>query len=333
MTINDGNLIRTFKALVRWCSYVTFGVIWGLSEIYAEDMRRALVNQNVKDRDDALEFIIRHSIPVISLEAPEDMETFKKKLRLWNPQIRDWTNIGEWEAINVYRKTPIYEMSLGYHYYDNTEKLESGGTINTTNSGPTLDLRVTFVHDLEFFSYLNYKFLKKNDFTLEGQTRLYSFPANHSFEYGFKWQSSFSNWGTNLAVGWEQYSFISFNSDRFRIKRIIERNLQVSTSEILWFLPSLDYRFTLFKRGSYLRLGGGYSVFGKKSLDDGTKEEDVKSYRGLFSWKQYIRSRWWVELYFQYAQMDGVTNTVQSQYGLYTGYSFQFFIFATKKLG
>lgn len=257
MTINTGTLLRRFKHLARVAFYVAFGASLGLSSIYADEMRRALVNQNVKDRDDALEFIIRHSIPIISLEAPEDMETFKKKLRVWNPHIRDWTNIGEWEPINVYRKTPIYEIALGYHLYDNIEQLGEEGTIKTTNSGPTLDLRVTFVHDLEFFSYINYKFLQKNSFTLEGQTRLYSFPANHSFEYGFKWQSSFSSWGTNLAVGYEQYSFISFNSDRFRVRRIIERNLQVSTSEIAWILPALDYRFTLFGRGSYLRLGGG----------------------------------------------------------------------------
>ena len=230
--------------------------------------------------------------------------------------------IGEWESINVYRKSPLWDLSLGYHYYDNSEQLADGGTINTTNSGPTVDLRLTWVHDLEFFSYLNYKFLQKNDFTLQGQSKLYSFPANHSVELGLKWQSAWTGWGFNTAIGWEQYSFISFNSDRFRVKRIIEQNLQVSTSEIWWLLPSMDFRFTILGRGSYLRLGVGKSFLGKKSLDDGSKQEDVDSSRVLMSWKQYIKRRWWVQLYYQYAEMKGITNTVQSQYGFFVGYSF-----------
>lgn len=293
-----------------------------VENVHAEKLRRALVSQSVKDTDEALEFIIRHSIPIISLESPDDMETFKKKLLKWNPQIKDWTNIGEWESINVYRKSPLWDLSLGYHYYDNSEQLIEGGTINTTNSGPTVDLRLTWVHDLEFFSYLNYKFLQKNDFTLQDQSKLYSFPANHFVELGLKWQSTWTAWGFNTAIGWEQYSFISFNSDRFRVKRTIEQNLQVSTSEVWWFLPSMDFRFTILGRGSYFRIGGGKSFSGSKALDDGSKQEDVDSYRVLASWKQYIKTRWWTQLYFQYAEMEGLTNTTQSQYGWYIGYSF-----------
>lgn len=287
----------------------------------SKGLRRALVSQSFKDENESLEFIIKHSIPVISLEAPKDKEKFKKKLKEWNPRITDWTKIGGWEDINVYRKSPIWELSAGYHYYDNTETLQGSGTINTTNSGPTIDLRLTWVHDLAKFTYLNYKFLKKNDFTLEGQSRLYTFPENHAVEYGWRWQSPFSPVGANIAVGWEQYSFISFNSDRFRIKAIIERNLQVSTSEIFWFLPSLDFRFSILGRGSYLRLGAGTSLKGSKALDDGSKQESVSSSRAIFSFKQYLRSRWWTQLYYQYAQMEGVTSTTQSQYGLYVGYS------------
>lgn len=285
------------------------------------NLRRAQVMQNFEKEDDSLDFIIKHSIPVISLEAPKDRETFKKKLKLWNPHIRDWTSVGGWENINVYHKSPLWEVALGYHYYDNEEKLAEGGVITTSNSGPTLDLRATWVHDLSIFSYLNYKLLQKNDFTVENQEKIYSFPVNHSLEYGWRYQSPFSPIGFNLALGWEQYSFISFNSDRFRIKAIIEQNLQVSTSEIFWLLPSLDFRFSVYGKGGYIRLGAGVSALGKKELDDGAKSEDVSSFRGIFSYKQFIHSRWWIQTYMQYANLSGETESTQGQYGLYLGYS------------
>lgn len=297
------------------------GVLVVPKECFA--MKRALVSQTFEEEDKALDYILKHSIPVMSLEAPEDKELFKKKLRFWNPQIEDWTKVGGWEEIKVYRKSPIYEVGLGYHAYQNEEGLSEGGVLKTTNSGPTVNIKATFVHSLDWTTFINYHFLQKNDFTVVGKTRLYKFPSNNSVELGVKYQSPFSAFSYEFALGYEEYSFISFNNERFRIRTIIEDNLQVSTTKMYWLFPAIDYRFTLMGRGSYLRVGVGRSFMGDKSLDDGEKfEEVVDSTRLLVSWKQYYMSRFFVRFYYQYARMEGLTKTDQTQFGLYTGYSF-----------
>ncbi len=285
-------------------------------------LRRVWINKRFVTEDEALEFMIQHSIPVMSLEAPSDIPRFKKLLRYWNPQIKDWRTIDAWENIYVYRNNPIYDISLGYHYYLNEETLAAGGTIKTENRGPTLDLRLNFIHTLEWSSYFNYKFMRKNEFQLANSSRIYGFPINHNLEYGVSYRPQYSSFSYGLAVGWQQFSFISFNSDRFNILRIIEQNLQVSLSEVFWLMPSLSYRFSILGHGSYITLSMGYSPLGTKSLDDGSKKEDITSTKWNLNFKQYLKSNLWVKLYYQDSTMEGDTSTSQIQYGGFVGLSF-----------
>lgn len=285
-------------------------------------LRRVWVNKRFVTEDEALEFMIQHSIPVMSLEAPSDIARFKKLLRYWNPQIKDWRNIDAWENIYVYRDNPIYDISLGYHYYLNAETLALGGKIETENRGPTLDLRLNFIHTLEWQSFLNYKLMQKNKFQLANSSRIYGFPVNHSIEYGLNYSPQFSSFTFGLSVGWQQLSFISFNSDRYNILRIIEQNLQVSLSEVIWFMPSMSYRFSVMGHGSYITFKVGYSPIGNKSLDDGSKKEDITSSKWNLNFKQYIKSNLWFKLYYQDSTMKGDTSTSQTQYGGLIGLSF-----------
>ncbi len=293
---------------------------WALRD--SGGLRRVWINKRFVTEDEALEFMIQHSIPVMSLEAPSDIPRFKKLLRYWNPQIKDWRTIDAWENIYVYRDNPIYDISLGYHYYLNSETLALGGTIETENRGPTLDLRLNFIHTLEWHSYLNYKLMQKNKFQLANSTRIYGFPINHNIEYGVSYHPQFSSFSFGFALGWQQFSFISFNSDRFNILRIIEQNLQVSLSEVIWMIPSISYRFSIMGHGSYLTLALGYSPLGTKSLDDGSKEEDITSTKWNLNFKQYIKSNLWFKLYYQDSEMKGDTSTSQAQYGGFLGLSF-----------
>jgi len=314
------------KILVIFCLLflISGSSTWALSKsrLDSNGLRRVWVNKRFKTQDEALEFMIQHSIPVMSLEAPSDLERFKKLLRYWNPQIKDWRKIDAWENIYVYRENPIYDISFGYHNYENDEVLSGGGNIVTENRGPTFDIRLNFIHKLEWHSYVNYKLMKKNKFQLANSSRIYSFPVNHSIEYGGIYQPQFSNWSYGLALGWQQYSFISFNNERFNILRIIENNLQVSLSEVFWLIPSLSYRFSIMKHGGYLTLAAGYSPIGTKSLDDGSKKEDITSVKWKINYKQYVQANLWLNLYFQDAQMEGDTSTNQMQYGGFIGLSF-----------
>ncbi|TNF25936.1 MAG: hypothetical protein EP319_15085, partial [Deltaproteobacteria bacterium] len=71
----------------------------------------------------AMDWVIKRYIPIISVEHPTDMERFRTKLREWNPQIKNWKRIKAFTPINVYRKTPLWDVSLGFHTYDNSEEL------------------------------------------------------------------------------------------------------------------------------------------------------------------------------------------------------------------
>lgn len=297
---------------------------WAMSKsrVDSNGLRRVWVNKRFKTQDEALEFMIEHSIPIMSLEAPSDLERFKKLLKYWNPQIKDWRNIDAWESVYVYRENPLYDVSFGYHYYDNDETLDSGGNLLTENRGPTFDLRLNFIHTLEWHSYLNYKMMKKNKLQLASTQRIYNFPINHNIEYGLIYQPQFSSFSYGIAVGWQQFSFMSFNNERFNILRIIEQNLQVSLSEVYWVIPSISYRFSIFKHGSYLTLALGYSPIGTKSLDDGSKEEDITSMKWNVNFKQYLKGNLWFKLYYQDSEMDGDTQTHQIQYGGFIGLSF-----------
>lgn len=294
--------------------------LWA-GRVDSNGLRRAWVNKRFKTEDEALEFIIQHSIPVLSLQAPSDIERFKHFLREWNPHIKDWAKMGAWEEIYVKRKNPIYDLSFGYHFYRNTETLSRGGAIFTENRGPTFDLKINFIHTLEWRSYFNYKLMKKNNIQLVYLDRIYTFPINHSFEYGVAYEPQFSAFSYGMAVGWQQFSFLSFNSDKYKIQRYIEQNLQVSSSQVVWFIPEVNYHYSTFGHGSYITLAMGYSPIGTKSLDDGSKKESITSSKWRISYKQYIKSNLWFKSYYENNTMKGNTVTVQGQYGLFVGLS------------
>ncbi len=319
-------VIQLLRILSLFCLFFSLGneITWaqGRRRVDSNGLNRVLVNKRFKTEDKALEFMIRNSIPVMSLESPSDIERFKKLLRIWNPHIKDWRKLDSWENVYVYRENPIYDVSVGYHFYDNNEQLDTGGNIITENRGPTFDLRLNFIHSLEWQSYFNYKLMKKNNFQLANSQRIYNFPINHNLEYGMSYRPQFSNFSYGLALGWQQFSFMSFNNERYNILRIIEQNLQVSLTEVFWLIPSVSYRFSIFKHGSYLTLAAGYSPLGTKSLDDNSKKEDVTSFKWNINFKQYLQSNLWIKLYYQDSQMDGATKTNQVQYGGFIGLSF-----------
>lgn len=284
--------------------------------------RRVWVSKAFKSEDEALEFMLEHSIPIISLESPNDKDKFKKKLKSWNPQIENWKSIGAWEPIYVYLEKPIYEISVGGHLFQNDETLSTGAVINTENKGIAFDLKLTFPFDLELFTYMNYRLLQKNNFQLEGSSRVYSIPMNHSIELGFTRAPMFSRWSYGLSLEGQQFSFMSFNSEKYRVLRLIEENLQVSQSDIIWGAANLNYRFSLMGYGTYLLASGAYSLYGNKSLEDGSLEEDVTAYRFRGSIKQYLKYSLWLNFYYQVTKMSGVTKTSQTQYGAYLGTNF-----------
>lgn len=247
----------------------------------------------------AMDWVIKRYIPIISIEHPDDIERFRKKLREWNPGIKDWKRIKSWTPINVYRKTPVWDVSLGFHTYSNSEVLISeSATIDTKTFGPTLDVRATFTHSLTFFYYVNYKLLKKNNLDLATSDDSYSFPANHTVTLGFFNQAQFSPWSWEANIEREELSFMSFNNERFRIKAVILRNLQISDNTLYWVHAGLGRRFSINGRGTYLNLLGGYSAFGTKELDDGSLKEDVSGFKLQASLKTYFIHRMWAKAIF-----------------------------------
>ncbi len=270
----------------------------------------------------AMDWVIKRYIPIISIEHPTDMKRFRTKLREWNPQIKNWKKIKAFTPINVYRKTPLWDVSLGFHTYDNSEELiAESSTIDTKTFGPTLDVKATFTHSLSLFSYVNFRALKKNNLDLRDNGRQYSFPVNYSVRYGVFGQNQFSPWTWEASLEYEQLSFMSFNNKLYRVKSIILRNLQVSETQMVWGTVGFGRRFTFNKRGVYLNLLGGYSAFGSKSLDDGSLKEDVVGYKFMGSLKYYFVHRMWIMGYAQITQYEGNTGTLQQQLGTYIGYT------------
>lgn len=270
----------------------------------------------------AMHWVIKRYIPIISVEHPTDMERFRTKLREWNPQIKNWKRIKAFTPINVYRKTPLWDVSLGFHTYDNSEELiAESSTIDTKTFGPTLDVKATFTHSLSFFSYINLRALKKTNLDLKESGKSYTFPVNYALRAGVFSQNQFSPWTWEASLEYEQLSFMSFNNKLYRVRSIILRNLQVSESQMVWGTVGFGRRMTFNKRGLYLNLLGGYSAFGSKSLDDGSLKEDVVGYKFMGSLKYYFVHRMWIMGYGQLTRYEGNTGTFQQQLGTYIGYT------------
>ncbi|MCO4793651.1 MAG: hypothetical protein KC493_08070 [Bacteriovoracaceae bacterium] len=289
----------------------------------AQSNRVLVFDGNWVSEEAAIDWVIKRYIPIISIEHPKDINRFRNQLREWNPRIKNWKKIKSWTPINVYHKNPVWDVSLGFHTYSNSEELiVESATIDTKTFGPTLDVRATFTHSLTFFSYINYKMLKKNNLDLSNPNKSYSFPVNHTFTFGIYNHPKFTNWTWEANVEREELSFISFNNKIYRIKTKILQNLQVSKNSLYWVHAGLGWRFTINDRGNYINLLGGYSALGTKKLDDGNLKEDVTGFKFHGSWKSYIVHRMWIKGYAQITRYEGVTGTFQQQLGFYTGYTF-----------
>lgn len=270
----------------------------------------------------AMDWVIKRYIPIISIEHPDDIEKFRKKLKEWNPRIKNWKKIKAFTPINVYRKTPIWDISFGFHAYSNSEDLlDDNSTIDTKTFGPTLDMKATFTHNLSTFSYVNLKVLKKNDLELVENNTQYSFPVNYSLRVGIFSQPQFSPWTWEASLEREELSFMSFNNKVYRIRAIILRNLQVSENVLYWGTVGFGRRFSINKKGLYINLNAGYSAFGTKKLDDGSLKEDVTGLKFMGSAKYYLIQRVWVMGYGQVTGYEGNTGTLQQQFGTYLGYT------------
>ncbi|GAB4023604.1 MAG: hypothetical protein Fur0010_26820 [Bdellovibrio sp.] len=298
-----------------------FILIWALNTAWANDIV-TIYKAQFKTEDEVLDFIVREYIPIISLERPYDREQMKQNLKMWNPHIKDWTAITVQTKINVYKKRYLYDLHFGYHTYDNTEKLPGNGAINTKNFGPTMSLRITRTKDINAFTYYEYRLLKKNDFRLLDNNKLYSFPANHNLEMGYNWGPRRSNWSLGFGLAYEQISYLSFNNERFRVKSIILDNLQVSTVESFWATADLNYRIPFIPYGTYLSLQYGHSLWAKKSLDDGSLEETMSGQKLEGSLKFYFWRQMWFKIYYLSIFTSANTQIDHTQIGTHLGVTF-----------
>lgn len=275
-----------------------------------------------KTEGEVLDFIVQEYIPIVSLERPYDRKLMKENLKKWNPHIKDWLNITVQDKINVYKKKYLYDLHFGYHTYDNTETLPDAGAINTKNFGPTMSLRITKTKDLNAFTYYEYRLLKKNDFRLLDNDKVYSFPANHNLEFGYNWGPRRSNWSFGFGLAYEEVSYLSFNNERFKVKSLILDNLQVSTVKNFWGTIDLNYRIPYIRYGTYLTLKFGNSFWAKKALDDGSLEESMSGKKVEGSLKFYFWRQMWFKAYYLSIFTAGNTQIDHTQVGSHIGLTF-----------
>lgn len=300
------------------CFYIVLSMI---SQSFAQDIV-AIYKPQFKTEDEVLDFIVREYIPTISLERPHDRELIKRQLKAWNPHIKDWTNLNVQDRINVYKKRYLYDIHFGYHTYDNYETLAEGGTINTKNFGPTMSLRITRTKDINAFTYYEYRLLKKNDFLLLDNQKVYSFPANHNFEMGYNWGPRRSNWSFGFGLAYEEVSYLSFNNEVYKVKSIILDNLQVSTVKAVWGTIDLNYRIPFIPYGTYLSLQYGHSLWAKKALDDGALSETMSGQKVEGSLKFYFWKNMWFKAYYVSIFTSANSKIDHTQIGSHIGLTF-----------
>src|SRR5690554_4365776 len=78
-----------------------------------------LFSSMMASEDAVLDNIINNYIPIIFLERPYDREQLRKKIKDWNPQIKDWSKLTPQQNIYVYRKNDLFDVNVGYHVYNN----------------------------------------------------------------------------------------------------------------------------------------------------------------------------------------------------------------------
>ncbi|PIP94091.1 MAG: hypothetical protein COW00_16895 [Bdellovibrio sp. CG12_big_fil_rev_8_21_14_0_65_39_13] len=289
--------------------------------LFAQDMVE-LYKAQFKTEDQVLDYLVREYIPTISLERPHDRELLKQQLKAWNPHIKDWTDIRVQDKINVYKKKYFYDIHFGYHAYDNTEKLIGNGAINTKNFGPTASLRITHTKDINSYTFFEYKLLKKNDFLLLDNNKIYAFPANHNFEVGYNRGPRRSSWSFGVGAAYEEVSYLSFNNERFKVKSIILDNLQVSTVRSAWGTIDVSYRIPFIRYGTYLTLQFGRSFWSEKALDDGSLKERMSGQRVEGILKFYFWKNMWIKAYYMAIQTQGNTKIDHTQTGAHVGFTF-----------
>lgn len=275
-----------------------------------------------KSEDEVLEYIIDEHIPVITIEHPNDRELTKKYLKLWNPHIHDWRNFGDYDKINIYKRRVLYDLSLGYHLYDNREKLSDSNSINTQNIGPTFAFRLSQTRGLNSYNYYEFRLQKKDNFILAENGEKYSFPMNHGVTLGYNWgpKKSFAQLGFGLS--YEEISYLSYNNETYQDRQSVLENLEVATVKAFWGSIEMSYRVPYFSYGTYLSIQYGESLLAHKSLPNDVLREHMKAYKVECSLKFYFWNKFWMKAYSLIVKSQANTSIDHNQQGIYLGITF-----------
>jgi len=234
---------------------------------------------------DVFNNIIDNYIPIISRENPETRKSFIRKLKIWNPQIKDWTRIGSFTPINVYRQNPIYDISFGFETFSSNEKINSTQQIESPQSGLSVEFTTTFTHALNHLSFLNIKLLQKKDFIIDESDGVLKFPIDYNIDYGYMYRPNRTRWGLWASVNFERVTLPSYDVDRFENRFIILQNLKVNKNTIAWATAGPTYRFTIFKKGAYFHLKLAKSAYAKRVLEDNSFEESLSAIKATLEFK------------------------------------------------
>lgn len=132
-----------------------FFVLFYQSNLYSQKKIELSV-KNKQTENQIIDDIINKTYPYYSLEKPKNQKEQRRLMRKWNPHIKDWRGISQFDHINVKRKRGELTLSIGHKIQDTNEDSFGNSRYKTENKMEYLrsDWILSILQGIDFFGHI-----------------------------------------------------------------------------------------------------------------------------------------------------------------------------------
>lgn len=317
-------ILLCYNKSMLYCKHLLFCLvsILTISMAQASDYQKVYVDTSFKSSEEVgLRYYVDNFLSLNTFARPFDQEEMMNKMKTWNPHIKSWKNVTYDTRIFVKQKNPIFEAYVGYNFATNSEDLPSDNEIRIDNQANNFGGSFYYFFSPSIFASADFEINQQWAFTSETAGKTFDYGATSNFSTHFNYLTK-RRWGASLGLQKEGITFLSVSDIDNQSSGGILRRLEVAQGNVYWSQLKLTYRTSSNGKGTYYTGTFSKSMFGDKTYETTSKEDDLKGVKLSFDWKQYWLGNYWTKTYYEFRAFDGLVEYTRATVGLNMGYTF-----------